>query len=732
MLRSSSLAPTFWCFIALLLAAQRAVAQTPEPLSGIVGRESDSDPYTTTEHRTFKDSISGDGRFVVFTQSSPGNYSGDVYLRDRYTRAIRKINVKADGSDVVAPSSSASISANGRQVVFVACGQLTADDTNSVCDLYVRDLELNTLTRLSVGPSGESPTADAGFGSITNDGRFVAFTAVFTGQYGYPRLTWLRDRDPDQNGVFDEPGTSTTTLVSLKTDGTPAVSDYSVAVNGDDARYIAFTSWDTDVVPGYTPNGSRLYIRDRATNTTLRVDTPAPDMPDEGWSLWADLSDDGSVIAYETTVRAAAGDEDTEFDVYLFDVLTGGNVLITPDDGTAPVFERVMLPSVSGDGRVVAVVAQVFGRASWEMDAWTYDRETGQGRRVTKPLEWWDPTYNILEVALNHDGSELLFSAYPNGLVYDTYPFNRAVFVATSLALTPAEQAVSADGGTHEATVSVSDQIAWSVRSPYEWITIDAANGNGPGTFSYTVTPNTTQESRTGYIWLGNQRIAVNQPAVPALDWVTPTVGPLAGGTVTQLYGHGFLPDSRVLFGDVEATSVTFIDSRTLEAVTPAQTRAGSVPVKVVNPDGLIGFQTYGFWYIDETPPVLSYTVIGPRGLNGFYVGDVAITWSVSDPESELRLSGCESRTFTEDGYFYAYCQAESEGGERHEWVYITRDATSPAIDIWWPYTPDPEFPQPLMRGSVVNTWYQCTDSLSGIASCEGCLLYTSPSPRDS
>jgi len=101
MLRSSSLAPRFRCFIALLLAAQRAVAQTPEPLSGIVGRESDSDPYPTNQHRKVKDSISGDGRFVVFTQSSPGNYSGDVYLRDRYTRAIRKINVKADGDIVM-------------------------------------------------------------------------------------------------------------------------------------------------------------------------------------------------------------------------------------------------------------------------------------------------------------------------------------------------------------------------------------------------------------------------------------------------------------------------------------------------------------------------------------------------------------------------------------------------------------------------------------------------------
>jgi hypothetical protein len=170
----------------------------------------------------------------------------------------------------------------------------------------------------------------------------------------------------------------------------------------------------------------------------------------------------------------------------------------------------------------------------------------------------------------------------------------------------------------------------------------------------------------------------------------------------------------------VEATSVTFIDSRTLEAVTPAQTRAGSVPVKVVNPDGLIASQTYGFWYIDETPPVLSYTVIGPQGLNGFYVGDVTITWSASDPESEVRLTGCESRTFTEDGYFYAYCQAESDGGERHEWVYVSRDATSPTIDISWPYSPDPEFPQPLMRGSVVNAYYFCTEWVSGLVSCDG------------
>jgi Tol biopolymer transport system component len=720
MLRPSSLPSRFCLFIALLLVARHSVAQTPAFPSGIAGRESDEDVRSMAEHRTFKDSISADGRFVVFTQSPQGNYWGDIFLRDRYTRALRKMNVAADGTEVVAQSSSASISGNGRHVIFVSCGKLTEDDTNSVCDLYARDLERNTLTRLSVGPAGESPLSEAGFGSISNDGRFVAFTAVFHGEYGYPRMTWLRDRDADQNGIFDEPGSSTTTLVSIKADGTPAVSDFSVAVNGNDARYVAFTSWEPDVVPGYTPNGGRLYIRDRLTNTTRRVDTPYPDTADEGWSLWADFSDDGSVLAYDTTVKAGAGDEDTEFDVYLFDVDSGSNVLITPDDGTAPLFERVMLPSVSGDGRIVAVVAQRLGDWSWAMNAWTYERQTGQSKQVTRPLDGWESNYNVLEVALNQDGSELLFSAYPNGLVYDTNPYNRAVFVATRVEVTPESQTVSPDGGAYSGTVEVRDEIAWSVRTLYDWITVDSASGNGPGTFSYSVAPNTTGESRVGYIWLGNQRVTVEQPTVPSLSWVSPGYGPMTGGTVSQLSGNGFEPGAHVWFGDVEATSVTFIDSHTLEAVTPPQTRSGMKVVKVVNPDGLIATQPYGFSYIDSTPPVMTWAVTGPLGLDNFYVGDVTITWTVSDPESDIHVDGCQTRTYTVDGYFYSYCSVESEGGGNWWWVEIRRDATPPGIDIWWPHSIDPEFPLRLMRGAEATASYQCTDETSGVASCEG------------
>jgi hypothetical protein len=329
MLRSRAFALKFAAFLVLLLCARLTHAQSlPAPWSGVIGRESDdpNQPWNA-QHRTFKDAISGDGRYVVFKRSFDINGPGDIYLRDRYTREMRKLNVAYDGSEPYAPSDAASISANGHHVIFVSCGRLTVDDVNDVCDLYARDLEYNTLTRLSVGPQGQEPIADAGYGGISNDGRYIAFTAQFDAPYpGLPRYAWVRDRDPDHNGIFDEPGTTTTTLASVKADGTPAAADYSVAINGGTSQYVAFTSSDPDVVPAPAGYGVHMYVRDLHNSITFRVDTPTPGTADDGWSSWPDFSDDGSALVYESTARVTATDLDSESDAFIFNIWTGGNV----------------------------------------------------------------------------------------------------------------------------------------------------------------------------------------------------------------------------------------------------------------------------------------------------------------------------------------------------------------------------------------------------------------------
>ena len=57
---------------------------------------------------------------------------------------------------------------------------------------------------------------------------------------------------------------------------------------------------------------------------------------------------------------------------------------------------------------------------------------------------------------------------------------------------------------------------------------------------------------------------------------IDPPNGPAAGGTTLTINGTGFTPGSKVKFGNVPATNVTFIASNKLTATSPATTVTGS------------------------------------------------------------------------------------------------------------------------------------------------------------
>jgi sugar lactone lactonase YvrE len=83
----------------------------------------------------------------------------------------------------------------------------------------------------------------------------------------------------------------------------------------------------------------------------------------------------------------------------------------------------------------------------------------------------------------------------------------------------------------------------------------------------------------------------------------------------------------------------------------------------------------------DLTPPVITPVVTGTLGNDGWYVSDVEVSWSVTDPESSiLSQDGCEPVTVTEDTESVTFtCTAISSGGTTEESVTIRRDATPPA-----------------------------------------------------
>lgn len=84
----------------------------------------------------------------------------------------------------------------------------------------------------------------------------------------------------------------------------------------------------------------------------------------------------------------------------------------------------------------------------------------------------------------------------------------------------------------------------------------------------------------------------------------------------------------------------------------------------------------------DNTPPVVTFTVSGTQGSNGWYTSDVTVTWSVTDAESSVTSAvGCSTTVQNTDVAAQTFtCTATSAGGSTTKSVTISRDATPPSV----------------------------------------------------
>ena len=77
---------------------------------------------------------------------------------------------------------------------------------------------------------------------------------------------------------------------------------------------------------------------------------------------------------------------------------------------------------------------------------------------------------------------------------------------------------------------------------------------------------------------------------------------------------------------------------------------------------------------VDSTPPVISSNVTGPLGADGWYTGDVTVTWTALDAESAISTPACATSTVTADTAGTTFtCSAASAGGIATQSVTIRR-----------------------------------------------------------
>ena len=144
--------------------------------SGIHGNDRSHDP-----------SISGDGRFVVFESwannliSGDTNNGSDIFLHDIQSGVTSRVSLTNGNTEADFDSYAPQISADGRYVGFYSVAtNLVLNDTNSVGDIFVRDIQNGVTIRSSLSSDGVEGNRGSYRPTISADGSNVAFVSYAT------------------------------------------------------------------------------------------------------------------------------------------------------------------------------------------------------------------------------------------------------------------------------------------------------------------------------------------------------------------------------------------------------------------------------------------------------------------------------------------------------------------------------------------------------------------------
>lgn len=366
-------------------------------------------------------SISADGQRVAFASTatnlvgSDANGVSDIFVRDLETGTNLRVSVSSANAEGDGASSSGMISANGKFVAFTsAATNLVAGDTNAVGDVFVRDLDAGTTTRVSVATAGTEANTSSITPRISGDGRFVVFATAASNLSA-----------SDTNGQFDvyvrDRQSGTTTLVSVGLDGMAASgSEPAISANG---RYVGFRSGGSNIVASDTNNSDDVFVRDLQTNSTVRASLGNANLQANSTSQEPALSSDGRFVVFRSTANnLAANDGNGREDAFLRDLQTGTttHVSVSPD-GAVHNGNTARGLGVSDDGRYVVFNSDAPNLAVADTngaeDVFVRDLQVGMTRRVSVSSDNIQAGGVSQQAAITPDGVFVVFQSAATNLI---------------------------------------------------------------------------------------------------------------------------------------------------------------------------------------------------------------------------------------------------------------------------------------------------------------------------
>jgi Tol biopolymer transport system component len=334
---------------------------------------------------------------------------------------------------------------------------LVNGDSNGVVDVFVHDRETGQTIRVSVASDGSQGNGDSLVPSISADGRYVAFEShasnLVGGDDNSAADVFVHDRETGQ--------TARVSVTSAGEQGIAESLDPSISADG---RFIAFSSFASNLVNGDGNVAQDIFVHDRETAQTTLVSVATDGVQGNGDSMYPFISADGRFVAFFSWAETLVSDDNNfSTDVFVHDRETGQTELVSvASDGTQGIAGS-LLPSISADGRYVAFMSYagnlVWGDGNHAADIFVHDRETGQTTRVSVTSEGGQTIVDSWYPSISADGryvafdsaSAVLVSGDSNGLA-DIFVHDRETGQTTRVSV--ASDGAQGNGDSVHASIS--------------------------------------------------------------------------------------------------------------------------------------------------------------------------------------------------------------------------------------------------------------------------------------
>lgn len=392
----------------------------------------------------FNPSVSADGRYVVFDSNAdlvPEKMSShyDIFLRDRTLGITTRISVDSSGNEANGSSSNAVISADGNFVAFQSnASNLVAGDTNGQGDIFVKNLTTGAVERVSVATGGaQAMLWGSTEPSISGDGRYVVFSSpaddLVAGDMNSQTDIFLRDRQ-----------TGTTTRINLGPANVESDGESSSPVISDDGTTVAFRSFATTLISPAASGNAHIFVRDLTTGTNSLASKSTAGAEADFDCNFPDLSSDGRYVVFESLASNLDPiDTDSEFrsDIFLHDRQLGTTALVSLSSGGVKANDASYSPRISGNGSQIGFPSEatnlVSGDTNGDPDMFVRNLTTGVTQRTSVgPNGEQADDLTASRPDLIADGSALAFESSADNLVADDNNMTHDIFYG-SISSTP-------------------------------------------------------------------------------------------------------------------------------------------------------------------------------------------------------------------------------------------------------------------------------------------------------